>query len=127
MNHLCCSVKRLRKCRNQLLLVKYIYNIHFFITSIKKGKELNEGIYRSSCAQSLCVFHSMISLADTVVTSCSGISALARMSWALLEPCWMLVRMRVVPPAVVMMLSEEPADSTEATMAPLPEFTPFLF
>ena len=69
--------------------------------------------------------HSMTSLAATVVTSWRGISALARMSWALLEPCWMLVRMRVVPPAV-MMLSEEPVDSIEATMA-LPEFTPFLF
>lgn len=70
--------------------------------------------------------HSMTSLAATVVTSCSGISALARMSWALLDPCWMLVRMRVVPPAVVMMLSEDPVDSIEATTE-LPEFTPFLF
>lgn len=70
--------------------------------------------------------HSMTSLAATVVTSCSGISALARMSWALLEPCWMLVRMRVVPPAVVMILSEEPVDSIEATTEP-PEFMPFLF
>lgn len=70
--------------------------------------------------------HSMTSLAATVVTSWSGISALARMSWALLDPCWMLVRMRVVPPAVVMILSEDPADSIEATTAPL-EFTPFLF
>lgn len=70
--------------------------------------------------------HSMTSLAATVVTSWSGISALARMSWALLEPCWILVRMRVVPPAVVMILSEDPADSIEATTA-LPEFTPFLF
>lgn len=72
------------------------------------------------------VNHSMTSLAATVVTSWRGISALARMSWALLEPCWMLVRMRVVPPAVVMILSEDPADSIEATTAP-PEFTPFLF
>lgn len=72
------------------------------------------------------VNHSMTSLAATVVTSWRGISALARMSWALLEPCWMLVRMRVVPPAVVMILSEDPADSIEATTA-LPEFTPFLF
>lgn len=70
--------------------------------------------------------HSMTSLAATVVTSCRGISALARMSWALLDPCWMLVRMSVVPPAVVMILSEDPADSMEATTA-LPEFTPFLF
>lgn len=70
--------------------------------------------------------HSMTWPAATVVTSCSGISALARMSWATLEPCWMLVRMRVVPPAVVMILSEEPADSIDATTAPL-EFTPFLF
>lgn len=68
--------------------------------------------------------HSMTSLA--VVTSCSGISALARMSWALLDPCWMLVRMRVVPPAVVMILSEDPVDSIEATTE-LPEFMPFLF
>lgn len=72
------------------------------------------------------VNHSMTSLASTVVTSCRGISALARMSWAVLDPCWMLVRMRVVPPAVVMILSEDPVDSIEATMA-LPEFTPFLF
>lgn len=71
------------------------------------------------------VNHSMTSLAATVVTSWRGISALARMSWALLDPCWMLVRMRVVPPAV-MILSEDPADSIEATTA-LPEFTPFLF
>lgn len=71
------------------------------------------------------VNHSMTSLAATVATSWSGISALARMSWALLEPCWMLVRMRVAP-AVVMILSEDPADSIEATTA-LPEFTPFLF
>lgn len=70
--------------------------------------------------------HSMTSLAATVVTSCSGISALAKMSWALLDPCWMLVRMRVVPPAVVMMLSEDPVDSIEPTME-LPELTPFLF
>ena len=72
------------------------------------------------------VSHSMTSLAATVVTSCSGISALARMSWAALEPCWMLVRMRVVPPAVVMILSEDPADSIEAITA-LPELTAFLF
>lgn len=72
------------------------------------------------------VSHSMTSLPATVVTSCSGISALARMSWAALEPCWMLVRMRVVPPAVVMILSEDPADSIEAITA-LPEFTAFLF
>lgn len=70
--------------------------------------------------------HSMTSLGATVVTSWRGISALARMSWALLEPCWMLVRMRVVPPAVAMILSEDPADSIEATTALL-EFTPFLF
>lgn len=70
------------------------------------------------------VNHSMTSA--TVVTSWRGISALARMSWASLEPCWTLVRMRVVPPAVVMILSEDPADSIEATRA-LPEFTPFLF
>lgn len=70
--------------------------------------------------------HSMTSLAATEETSWRGISALARMSWALLEPCWMLVRMRVVPPVVVMILSEDPADSIEATTA-LPEFTPFLF
>lgn len=70
--------------------------------------------------------HSMTSLAATVVTSWRGISALARMSWAVLEPCWMLVRMRVVPPAVVMILSEDPADSIEATTE-APEFTPFLF
>lgn len=70
--------------------------------------------------------HSMTWPAATVATSCSGISALARRSWATLEPCWMLVRMRVVPPAVVMILSEEPADSIDATTAPL-EFTPFLF
>lgn len=38
----------------------------------------------------------------------------------------MLVRMRVVPPAVAMILSEDPADSIEATTALL-EFTPFLF
>lgn len=70
--------------------------------------------------------HSMTSLAATVVTSWRGISALARMSWALLEPCWMLVRMRVVLPAVGLILSEDPVDSIELTTV-LPEFMPFLF
>lgn len=86
---------------------------------------MHVGVYSIRRVHKQRANHFITSLAATVVTSWRGISALASMSWALLEPCWMLVRMRVVPPAV-MMLSEEPADSTEATTV-LPEFTPFLF
>lgn len=108
-------------------MLKYIYLISdFFQKNLNKMQVRVYSMGEVLEVRKWCVNHSMTSLAATVVTSCRGISALARMSWALLEPCWMLVRMRVVPPAVVMILSEDPADSIEATTA-LPEFTPFLF
>lgn len=79
--------------------------------------------------------HSATSPADTE-TNCRGISAVVSWSCELevltvaltvARPCmvpgWMLVRMSVVPPAV-MMLSEDMAPPTLATTAPPP---PFLF
>lgn len=115
-----------RTWTNYFFMLKYIYLISAFLQNLNKMQVRVYSMREVVEVHKWCVNHSMTSLAATVVTSCRGISALARMSWALLEPCWMLVRMRVVPPAVVMILSEDPADSIEATTA-LPEFTPFLF
>lgn len=59
----------------------------------------------------LCNIYSIVSFPETV-TSCKGISALVRTSWLLVtdvltvpipetEPCWILARISVVPPAVI--------------------------